>query len=71
MPEPNGEPAQRRASPWQVAQAVFWSFFGIRRGRDHDRDATSITPLQVIIAGLIGAALLVFCLVMLVRLVTA
>jgi hypothetical protein len=54
----------------QVARAVFWSFFGVRKSRDHDRDAVSITPLQIVVAGVIGAAILVFCLIMLVRMVT-
>jgi hypothetical protein len=54
----------------QVARAVFWSFLGIRKSRDHDRDAVSITPLQIVVAGVIGAAILVFCLIMLVRMVT-
>jgi hypothetical protein len=71
MIEGNSQPAARKAGPWQVAKAVFWSFFGIRKGHDHDRDATSITPFQVIVAGLIGAALFVLCLVMLVRFITS
>jgi len=64
------EPPKGKAGILQVAQAVFWSFLGIRKSRDHDRDAVSITPLQVVVAGVIGAALLVFCLILLVRLVT-
>ena len=64
------EPPKGKAGILHVAQAVFWSFLGIRKSRDHDRDAVSITPLQVVVAGVIGAALLVFCLILLVRLVT-
>ena len=63
-------PAPRKAGVLQVASAVFWSFLGIRKSRDHDRDAVSITPLQVVVAGVIGAAVLVFCIIMVVRLVT-
>jgi hypothetical protein len=54
----------------QVARAVFWSFFGVRRSSDHDADAVSLTPLQVIVAGLIGAALFVAGLILIVHLVT-
>lgn len=43
----------------KVALAVFWSFLGIRKRRDYDADAQQLTPAQVIIAGLIGAAVFV------------
>jgi len=61
--------APRKAGPFTVAKAVFWSFLGIRKGRDHDSDMVRITPVQAIIAGLIGAALFVGTLVVVVRLV--
>lgn len=59
----------RKAGPLTVAKAVFWSFFGIRKGTDHNADMARITPVQAIIAGLIGAALFVGVLVVVVRLV--
>ena len=62
-------PVRRKASPLQVAKAVFWSFLGIRKRRDYDADSVQLKPQQVIIAGLIGAALFVFALILLVRLV--
>lgn len=40
----------------KAALAVFWSFFGVRKRRDYDADAKSLTPAQVVIAGLLGAA---------------
>lgn len=43
----------------KAALAVFWSFFGVRKRRDYDDDARSLTPVQVIIAGLIGGAVFV------------
>jgi type IV secretory pathway TrbF-like protein len=61
---------QRKATPFQVAKAVFWSFLGIRRRAAHEHDAVTITPLQAIVAGLIGAAIFVLSLVALVRFVT-
>ena len=61
---------KKRAGPLRVAQAVFWSFLGVRKSKDHDADAAMLTPLQVIVAGIIGAALFVFCLIMVVRYVT-
>lgn len=61
----------QRATPLQVAQAVFWSFLGIRKRAALDKDAVSLTPLQVIVAGIIGAVILVLILVMLVRYLTS
>jgi len=53
----------------KAALAVFWSFFGVRKRRDYDADAQSLTPAQVIIAGLIGAAVFVSTILLLVYLV--
>ena len=61
----------RRARPLQVAKAVFWSFLGIRKGTAHERDAVTITPLQAIAAGIIGALIFVLSLVALVRYITS
>ena len=69
--ENTGEPARKtRATPLQAAKAVFWAFFGIRKQKDYDADAVSLTPVQVIITGIIGAALLVVGLLLLVKFVT-
>ncbi|MDD5387726.1 MAG: DUF2970 domain-containing protein [Gallionellaceae bacterium] len=51
-------------------RAVFWSFFGVRRGRDLERDAGELNLAQVVIAGLLGALALVLALLGLVHLVT-
>ena len=59
----------KKASPLQVAKAVFWSFLGIRKRRDYETDSVELKPQQVIIAGLIGAAVLVLGLILLVRFV--
>lgn len=60
-----------RAGPLQVARAVFWSFLGIRRRHDQRRDALTLKPHQVIIAGLVGALIFVGTLVLVVRIVTS
>jgi len=59
--------APKTATPLQVAKAVFWSFLGIRRRAEHESDVTQLKPAQVIIAGLIGAAIFVLSLVLLVK----
>ena len=56
------------ATPLQAAKTVFWAFFGVRRGRDHA--SIKLTPLQIIITAVIGAALFVLTIVTVVRLVT-
>jgi hypothetical protein len=61
--------AQKKATPLQVARAVLWSFLGIRKRRDYEADSVELTPQQVIIAGLIGAAVFVAGLILLVRFV--
>ena len=61
------EPEVKVASPLQVARAVFWSFFGVRRRAEHEKDLAQIKLVQVVIAGLIGAAIFVLSLVLLVK----
>ena len=70
MADAGNRPAPK-AGPFTVAKAVFWSFFGIRRSADHDADMVRITPVQAIVAGLIGAALFVGALIVVVRMVIA
>lgn len=66
------EPQEKRtAGPLDVAKAVFWSFLGIRKRTAHEKDFVTLKPMQVIIAGIIGAVIFVLCLVTLVRYITA
>ncbi len=51
----------------QTMKAVAWSFFGVRRGADYEKDVAQLNPVHVIIAGIIGAVLFVLVLVMLVQ----
>jgi hypothetical protein len=59
----------RTASFAQVAKAVLWSFFGIRKRRNLEQDAVTIRPHHAIIAGVIGMVLFVFLLLAIVRLI--
>lgn len=65
-PEPVTPP---QATLRQVVSAVFWSFFGVRKGNAMRRDAVTIRPHQVIIVGVVLAALFVFGLLALVRVI--
>jgi len=69
MTEP--QQPQRKATPLQVAKAVLSAFIGIRRRAAHEHDAVTITPLQVIVTGIIFAAIFVLSLVILVRTITS
>jgi hypothetical protein len=62
-----GPARQRKASFGATMKAVFWSFFGIRKRSDYEKDSASLNPIHVIIAGLIGAAIFIGVLIMLVR----
>jgi hypothetical protein len=51
-------------------KAVFWSFFGVRKGSDYEADAKRLKPQHVIAAGLVSAAIIVLVLFGIVKLVT-
>ena len=60
--EPNG---RRRAGPLDVAKTILSAFFGVRRRAHHE--SVKLTPAQVIVAGLITAAVFVATLLLLVN----
>ncbi len=60
---------KRKMSFWQTLRAVFWSFIGLRKGAEHDRDMANLNPIHVIVAGVLGAVILVVVLIGIVRLV--
>jgi preprotein translocase subunit Sec61beta len=51
-------------------KAVFWSFFGVRKKSEYDKDAKSLTPQAVIAAGLVSALVFVLAILGIVKLVT-
>lgn len=59
---------KRRASPLQVVRMVLSAFLGIRRREEHEK--IEVTPLQVIVTGVVAAALFVVTVVSVVRWVT-
>ena len=66
IPPAIAEP-RRRASLIETVRVVAWSFIGIRRRADHDRDAAHLHPLGVIGVGIGMAAIFVLTLVAIVR----
>ena len=47
--------------------AVAWGLLGIRKGSEFERDMANITPLHVILVGLVAVFLLVLTLILVVR----
>lgn len=48
-------------------KAVAWSFFGVRKGSEYERDITELKPQHVVVVGIVCAALFVGALVVLVK----
>lgn len=51
-------------------KAVFWSFFGIRRHEEYEKDTQRLKPQHVIAAGLVAAVAFVLVLFAIVKFVT-
>lgn len=59
--------AERKASFGATMKAVFWSFFGVRKKSDYEKDAQQLNPVHVIIAGVIGAIVFIVTLLVIVK----
>jgi len=59
--------APRRAGALDVAKTVLSGLIGVRRKASHE--GVHLTPLQIIVAAVLLAALFVFTLIMVVRIV--
>jgi hypothetical protein len=57
----------RRGSFVRTFKAVAWSFFGVRKSSEYEKDIAQLNPLHVIVAGIVAAALFVIALVVLVK----
>jgi DUF2970 family protein len=68
---PPGDRSEPRPAGFlRVLLAVFSSFFGVRKRAAGEHDMVTIKPVHVIIAGVLGAAILVALVATLVRVVT-
>ena len=69
-PPPASDPLPpRKARLRDVASAVLWSFFGVRKGEKLQQDAVSIRPHQVIIVGVVIAAMSVALLLLIANII--
>lgn len=62
---------RRKLSFAATVKAVFWSFFGVRKKSDYEKDAAQLNPVHVIIAGILGALIFIAVLIMIVNSVVA
>lgn len=66
---PGEVPAARKTSFLRTIKAVAWSFFGIRKGAEYDKDVNQLNPVHVVIAGVLAVIVFVVALVLLVNFV--
>jgi hypothetical protein len=64
-------PTERNASFVQTVKAVLWSFFGVRKKAEYEKDAAQLNPVHVLIAGVIGAIIFILVLLTIVHFVVA
>ena len=62
---------KKKISFWRSVKLVAWSFLGIRKNSEYKNDLAQVSPVHVIIAGLIGVMLMVIGLIVLVNWVVA
>ena len=66
-PAPVGSPS--KAGLLQLAGAVFWAFFGVRKSSAQAEDVKNFKAVHVIIAGIVGALIFIAALILIVNLV--
>ena len=60
-----------KASLGRVAKTVLFAFFGVRKRAEHEHETVHLSPVQIILAGLIGAAVFITILVLLARFIVS
>jgi hypothetical protein len=65
--QPSNKVTARKAGFVPTLRAVLWSFFGVRRRADYEKDAAQLNPVHVIVAGVLAAAVFVLVLLAVVR----
>ena len=65
------EASRRKASFLATMKAVFWSFFGVRKKSDYEKDVAQLNPIHIVIAGVLGAIIFITVLLTIVKTVLA
>ena len=69
-PEPDAglrQAVRRKLSFFQTLRAVAWSFFGVRKSSEYEKDVSQLNPVHLLIAGVLAALLFIGALLALVR----
>ncbi|MEB0134261.1 DUF2970 domain-containing protein [Actimicrobium sp. CCC2.4] len=61
--------AKRKISFFATMRTVFWSFFGVGKGKKSVSDVENLNPVHVVIAGILGALILITVLIVIVKIV--
>ena len=61
------EAVGRKGSFLQTMKAVGWSFFGVRKSAEYEKDVNQLNPVHVVIAAVVGVALFIGALLILVN----
>ena len=61
----------RTLSLGATMKTVFWSFFGVRKQSDHEAAEAQLNPIHIMIAGVVGAFVLIGLLIAVVKIVLA
>ena len=64
---PLKDAVRRKGSFLQTLRAVGWSFFGVRKSSEYEKDVGKLNPVHVVIAGVAGAILFIVVLLLLVN----
>ena len=62
---------RKKPSLFAVVGTIAGSFLGIRRRAAHESETVRLSPVQILVAGVIGAAIFVAVLVAIVRFIVA
>ena len=60
--------AHQKTSFAATLGAIAWSFIGLRRRKDYERDVTGLNPIYVLVAALIGVGAFIAALIMVAKL---
>ena len=61
----------RKGSLLRTVKAVAWGFFGVRKESAYAEDIAKLTPLHILVVGLVSGILFVIGLIVLVKFVVA
>lgn len=53
------EAVRRKGSFLQTLRAVAWSFFGVRKSSEYEKDLNQLNPVHLVIAGVLAALLFI------------